>query len=80
MRTLVAAFLGAILSAPTALADTGGLTAGKPAGIRQAQEDDGHTMVVLAGVGLAGIGIALALSHNDNNKVATTTSSTSTAP
>jgi hypothetical protein len=83
MRTIVAAFLVTTLSASAAFAlpDTGPLPAGKPAGVRQAQED-GHTMLFIAGAALVGIGIALAVSDNGNNNTTPTTSvsTTSTTP
>jgi hypothetical protein len=79
MRTIVAALLATTLSASAALAlpDTGPLPAGKPAGVRQAQED-GHTMLFIAGAALVGIGVALAVSNNGNNTTPSTSSGIST--
>jgi hypothetical protein len=69
MRTIGTAILITALSASTVFAaSTGPLAPGKPAGVRQAQDDDnGHTMLLIAGATLVGIGIALAVSNNDNN-------------
>jgi len=41
------------------------LPAGKPAGLRQAQLEDGNGMLLVAGLALTGIAIALATTSND---------------
>jgi hypothetical protein len=65
MRTLIAIALSSTLLASAALAaDTGPLAAGKPSGIKQAQEM-GQTSWVLLGIGaVAAIAIGVASSSN----------------
>ena len=41
------------------------LPAGKPAGLHQAQLEDGNGMLLVAGLALTGIAIALATTSND---------------
>ena len=63
------------------------LPAGKPAGLRQAQLENGNGMFLVAGAALVGITIALATSSNDVSQPTgtspgstTTTSTTGTGP
>ena len=65
MRTLLAIALSSTLLASAALAaDTGSLAAGKPAGVKQAQ-DIGNTTWVLLGIGaITAIAIGVASSSN----------------
>jgi len=78
-----------ILSLPHAWAaetfDT--LPAGKPAGLRQAQLEDGNGMLLVAGAALVGITIALATASNNVSQppgtspgAGTSTSTTGTNP
>ena len=66
MRTLLAMALSSTLLASAALAaDTGSLAAGKPAGVKQAQEI-GTTTWVLVGIG-AVTAIAIGVAAGSNN-------------
>jgi hypothetical protein len=75
MRIFGAAVLAASLLVTNAFAAT--LPAGKPAGVKKAQME-GNTLLIIAGVGLAGLGIGLAASSNSNGAVTPTTSSVGT--
>ena len=75
MRIFGAAILAASLLVTNAFATTT-LPAGKPAGVKKAQME-GNVLLIVAGVGLAGLGIGLAASAS--NAGGPTTSSTSTA-
>lgn len=81
MRIFGAAILATSLVVTHAFAATT-LPAGKPAGVKQAQERDSNNMLlIIGGVGLAGLGIGLAASQNGGgptNFTTNTTSSTST--
>jgi hypothetical protein len=53
--------------ASTAFAgDVGPLTAGKPAGVKRAQEHDNTALFVIGGIVAAGVAIGLATSSNGN--------------
>jgi hypothetical protein len=83
MRIFGAAILAASLVVTNAFAATS-LTAGKPAGVKKAQENN-NTILIIGGVGLAGLGIALAASSNGGGPTtfttpATTTTTTTTNP
>ena len=54
------------------------LPAGKPAGLHQAQLEDGNGMLVVAGAALVGITIGLATASNDASQPTGTTPVTST--
>jgi hypothetical protein len=71
MRIFGAAVLAASLLATNAFAATT-LPAGKPAGVKKAQME-GNALLIVAGVGLAGLGIGLAASTCCGNSVVTTT-------
>jgi hypothetical protein len=78
MRIFGAAVLAASLLVTNAFAATT-LPSGKPAGVKKAQMDN-NTLLIIAGVGLAGVGIALAASAgNAGGPTTSTTSSTSTS-
>lgn len=83
MRNFVAALMAASLVASSALAasDTGPLAAGKPAGVKQAQNDD-NTVWYIVGLGVVAAGIAIVASGNSNGPLAsgslTTTTTTTT--
>lgn len=82
MRNFVAATVAATLIASSALAatDVSPLPAGKPAGVKKAQEED-NTVWWVVGVGFVAAGIGLLASGDSNGSLAagtvvTTTSST----
>ena len=78
MRILGAAILATSLFVTNAFA-AATLPTGKPAGVKKAQMDN-NTILIIAGVGLAGIGIALAASAgNAGGPTASTTPTTSTS-
>jgi hypothetical protein len=82
MRNLVAAALSMTLIASTAFAgDVRPLAAGKPAGVRQAQDYDSTALIVIGGIVAAGVAIGLAASSNGNpgGPVTLTTVPTTTA-
>ena len=80
MRILGAAILASLVVTNAFAATT--LPAGKPAGVKKAQERDTNTLMIIGGIGLAGLGIGLAASQNGGGPTAFTTapitSSTST--
>jgi len=80
MRILGAAILATSLVVTNAFAATT-LPAGKPAGVKKAQDMDHNTLLIIGGVGLAGLGIGLAASQNGGGPTAfaTTTSTSSTS-
>ena len=79
MRILGAAILATSLMVTNAFAATA-LPPGKPAGVKKAQEmGDRNTLLIIAGVGLAGLGIALAASQNGGGPTNFTSGSTSTS-
>ena len=76
MRTFGAAVLAASLLVTNAFAATT-LPAGKPAGVKKAQMER-NTLLIVAGVGLAGLGIGLAASTGGGGQVVTTTATVGT--
>ena len=76
MRIFGAAILAASLLVTSAYAATT-LPAGKPAGVKKAQME-GNALLIVAGVGLAGLGIGLAASSNGGGQVVTTTATVGT--
>ena len=83
MRIFGAAILAASLLVTNAFAATT-LTAGKPAGVKKAQAER-NTILIIGGVGLAGLGIGLAASSNGGGptnftSTTTTTATTTTSP
>jgi hypothetical protein len=82
MRIFGAAILAASLLVTNAFAETS-LTAGKPAGVKKAQESN-NAILIIGGVGLAGLGIGLAASSNGGGPTVftspTTTTTTTTNP
>ena len=72
MRIFGAAILATSLLVPNAFAATT-LPAGKPAGVKKAQMEDRNTLLIISGVGLAGLGIGLAASQNGGGPSAFTT-------
>ena len=76
MRTFLSVVLATLLTS-SALAADGALAPGKPAGVKQAQDQD-NTLLYVAGLGLVAAGIAIAASSgNDHNTTTTTTTTTS---
>ena len=81
MRIFGAAILAASLLVTNAFAAET-LSAGKPAGVKKAQENN-NAILIIGGVGLAGLGIGLAASSNGGGPTtftSPTTTSTSTNP
>jgi len=73
MRILGAAILAASLVVTNAFAATT-LPAGKPAGVKKAQDmSNNNTLLIIGGIGLAGLGIGLAASQNGGGPSAFTT-------
>jgi len=77
MRIFGAAILAASLLVTNAFAETS-LPAGKPAGVKKAQEDNRNTIMIISGIGLAGLGIGLAASSNGGGPTTFTTPATTT--
>lgn len=78
MRIFGAAILAASLLVTNAFAATT-LPAGKPAGVKKAQMEDRNTILIISGIGLAGLGIGLAASQNGGGPTTSTTPATSTS-
>ena len=78
MRIFGAAFLAANLLATNAIAATT-LTAGKPAGVKKAQMEGNNALLIIGGIGLAGLGIGLAASSSGGGPTNFTTSTTTTS-
>jgi hypothetical protein len=76
MRIFGAAILAASLLVTNAFAAT--LPAGKPAGVKKAQMEGNNTLLIIGGIGLAGLGIGLAASANGGGPT-TSTSGTTTS-
>ena len=76
MRIFGAAVLAASLLVTNAFAAT--LPAGKPAGVKKAQMQDHNAILIIGGIGLAGLGIGLAASSNGGGPTASTTAPVST--
>jgi len=83
MRILGVAIVVASLVVTNAFAATT-LPAGKPAGVKKAQDmDRNNAILIIGGVGLAGLGIGLAASQNGGGPTTVTTATvgtTSTSP
>jgi hypothetical protein len=76
MRIFGAAILATSLLVTNAFAATT-LSAGKPAGVKKAQENN-NMLLIIGGIGLAGLGIGLAASSNGGGPTAVTTTAIST--
>ena len=76
MRIFGAVFLAAALLATNAFAATT-LSAGKPAGVKKAQTQS-NTLLIIGGVGLAGLGIGLAASSSGGGPTTVTTATVGT--
>jgi len=76
MRIFGAAILAASLLVTNAFAAT--LSAGKPAGVKKAQMENRNTLLIIGGIGLAGLGIGLAASSNGGGPTASTTATIGT--
>jgi hypothetical protein len=85
MRIFGAAILATSLLATNAFAASltpaAPLPAGKPAGVKKAQMDN-NALLIIGGIGLAGLGIGLAASSNGGGPTTITTApiSTGTSP
>ncbi|HKY19299.1 MAG TPA: hypothetical protein VJL82_10240 [Rhizomicrobium sp.] len=78
MRIFGATVLATSLLITNAFAGTA-LTAGKPAGVKKAQMETSSMILIIGGVGLAGLGIGLAASGNGSGPTTTTTATVTTA-
>jgi hypothetical protein len=76
MRIFGAAILATSLMVTNAFAAT--LPAGKPAGVKKAQAEGNNTLLIITGVGLAGLGIGLAASTGGGTITSSTTAPVST--
>ena len=72
MRTFSAALVAASLVMTSAFAAP--LTAGKPAGVKKAQMESSNALLIITGLGLAGLGIGLAASSNGGGPTVSTSS------
>jgi hypothetical protein len=54
------------------------LTAGKPAGVKKAQMEGNNALLIIGGIGLAGLGIGLAASQNGGGPTSVTTATVGT--
>jgi beta-lactamase regulating signal transducer with metallopeptidase domain len=81
MRNFVAATMAAVLITSSAFAatDVGPLPAGKPAGVKQAQDANDNTVWWIVGIGVIAAGIALVASGNGNGNLAPGTVTTTTS-
>jgi hypothetical protein len=77
MRIFGSAILAASLLVTNAFAAET-LSAGKPAGVKKAQEDNRNTIMIISGIGLAGLGIGLAASSNGGGPTTSTSPTTTT--
>ena len=77
MRILGAAILAASFLVTNAFAATT-LPAGKPAGVKKAQMEGNNALLIIGGVGLAGLGIGLAASSNGGGPTTVTTATVGT--
>lgn len=78
MRIFGATVLAASLLVSNAFAaDT--LTAGKPAGVKKAQMEGNNALLIIGGIGLAGLGIGLAASSNGGGPTASSTAAITTS-
>lgn len=78
MRTFSAAIVAASLVMTSAFAAP--LTAGKPAGVKKAQMEAPNAILIVTGLGLAGLGIGLAASSSGGGAVSSSTSSVTGTP
>lgn len=79
VRSVISPFIvssAMLLSNAWAAEPTATLSAGKPAGLRQAQLEGGNGMFVVAGAALIGITIGLATAGSGSSQPTTTTIST----
>ena len=72
MRTFSAAILAAAFVMTNAVAAP--LPSGKPAGVKKAQMESPNALLIITGIGLAGLGIGLAASSNGGGPTAVTNS------
>lgn len=78
MRTFSAALLAATLVMTNAFAAP--LSAGKPAGVKEAQSQAPSALMIITGIGLAGVGFGLAASNSGGGPKSTTNSVTGSVP
>jgi len=83
VRSVISPFIvssALLLSNAWAAEPTATLSAGKPAGLRQAQLEGGNGMFVVAGAALIGITVGLATSGGSSQPTTTTMSTPGTSP
>ena len=78
MRIFGAAILATSLLVTNAFAATT-LPAGKPAGVKKAQMMNNNMLLIIGGIGLAGLGIGLAASGSGGGPTTVTTATISTS-
>jgi hypothetical protein len=78
MRIFGAAILAASLLVTNAFAAET-LTAGKPAGVKKAQMEGNNALLIIGGIGLAGLGIGLAASQSGGGPTTVTTATVGTS-
>jgi len=77
MRIFGAAILATTLLVTNAFAAT--LPAGKPSGVKKAQMENSNSILIIGGLGLAGLGIGLAASSSGGGPTAFTTAPIATS-
>ena len=77
MRNFSAAFLAATFVITNAFAAP--LDAGKPAGVKKAQMESPNAILIVTGLGVAGLGIGLAASSNGGGPITSTTAAITTS-
>jgi hypothetical protein len=78
MRVFLSAILATTLIASSALAETGALAPGKPAGVKQAQMTENEMFIALGVAAVAAGIVAAATSQNHVAAAAATTTTTTT--
>ena len=78
MRIFGAAILAASLLVTNAFAETT-LPAGKPAGVKKAQDNPNNALLIIGGIGIAGLGIGLAASNSGGGPTTVTTATVGTS-
>ena len=78
MRTFTAAILAATFVITNAVAAP--LPVGQPAGVKKAQMESPNALLIVTGLGLAGLGIGLAASSSGGGPVTSNTSAVTGTP
>ena len=77
VRTFSAAILAATFVITNAFAAP--LDSGKPAGVKKAQVESPNAILIVTGLGLAGLGIGLVASSNGGGPITSTTAAITTS-